>query len=120
MTDSFEVISAFIDDEPFDSQVLAEALADPAGRALLIDLVAMRHLVQPAHNTPPLAVARSGRFPLRGLVTAAAMLIALAGGYLAGQDRSAADGAPPPVPTRIVEAPTTWEEEPSTSSRSTP
>jgi hypothetical protein len=119
MTDTHEVISAFLDDEPFEPQALAEALADPAGRSLLIDLVAMRHLVQPAHNTPPLAAARSARFPLRGLVTAAAMLIALAGGYLAGQDRSAADGAPPPAPTRIVEAPATWEE-PSTPIRSTP
>ena len=39
MSDRHEVISAFIDDEPFEPRELARALADPSGRILLIDLV---------------------------------------------------------------------------------
>ena len=40
-----EVISAFLDNEPFDPQALAAALADAEGRELLLDLVALRALV---------------------------------------------------------------------------
>jgi hypothetical protein len=41
-----DVISAFLDNEPFDASELARALADPDGRELLLDLVAMRTLVR--------------------------------------------------------------------------
>ena len=44
MNTNHEVISAFLDDEPFEPQALAEALADPAGRELLIDFVLVRHV----------------------------------------------------------------------------
>ena len=53
MNDTHEVISAFLDDEPFDAGGLATALSDPAGRAVLIDLVALRHVVQPDALVPP-------------------------------------------------------------------
>jgi hypothetical protein len=46
MNETHEVISAFLDDEPFDASRLVEALSDPAGRDLLIDLIALRHLVE--------------------------------------------------------------------------
>ena len=46
MPDSHDVISAFLDDEPFDAAELAAALADRAGRTLLIDLIALRHLAE--------------------------------------------------------------------------
>ena len=39
MNNTHDVISAFLDDEPFDSSTLAEALSEPAGRDLLIDLI---------------------------------------------------------------------------------
>ncbi len=38
MSDSHEVISAFLDDEAFDANALAHALSEPAGRELLLDL----------------------------------------------------------------------------------
>ena len=44
--DTHTVISAFLDNEPFDAVDLARALADPDGRELLLDLVAMRALVR--------------------------------------------------------------------------
>ena len=50
MSSSYEVISVFLDDEPFDSDELVRALSDPAGRAFLIDLVALRGIVQPAET----------------------------------------------------------------------
>ena len=45
MSDTHAVISAFLDDEAFEPVALAEALSDPAGRALLIDLLALRRIV---------------------------------------------------------------------------
>jgi hypothetical protein len=44
--DTHEVVSAFLDDEPFDPADLARALADPGGRQLLLELVALRTLVR--------------------------------------------------------------------------
>ena len=50
-----EVISAFLDNEPFEPQALAEALAQPEGRELLVDLVTLRALVadEPTAETIP-------------------------------------------------------------------
>ena len=44
--DTHEVLSAFLDNEDFDAGELARALAQPGGRELLLDLVALRTLVQ--------------------------------------------------------------------------
>ena len=44
--DTHDVVSAFLDNEPFDPADLARALADPDGRQLLLDLVALRSLVR--------------------------------------------------------------------------
>ena len=44
--DTHEVVSAFLDDEPFEPADLARALADPGGRQLLLDLVGLRALVR--------------------------------------------------------------------------
>jgi hypothetical protein len=41
-----EVISAFLDNEPFDANELGRALGEPDGRELLLDLVALRAVVQ--------------------------------------------------------------------------
>ena len=107
MTDTHAVISAFMDDEPFDAAELAEALSDPAGRALLIDLVALRHIVQPDE---PLVTAAAATLPSRWrpLLATAAMLVALAGGYVIGDRRNAAESAEPPAATRVVQE-TTWQ-----------
>ena len=107
MTDTHAVISAFLDDEPFDAAELAAALSDPAGRTLLIDLVALRHIVQPDE---PAATAAAGTFRSRWrpLLATAAMLVALAGGYVLGDRRSAVESSEPPAPTRVVQE-TTWQ-----------
>ena len=44
--ETHDVISAFLDNEPFQASELAQALADPQGREVLLDLVALRALVR--------------------------------------------------------------------------
>jgi len=107
-----EVISAFLDDEPFDPQELSEALADPAGRALLIDLVTLRRLAQPEDvpsvltRLPPRRAAR----PVRILAVAAALVLAVVGGYQWGERSSDSSSADPPAPTRVVRSETGWQD----------
>ena len=110
MTDAIsttDVISAFVDNEPFDADALARALADPGGRDLLIDFIAMRELVNAdaaAEQRPVVAPARS---LWREAVAAAAVIAALAGGYAAGRVQTAPtdsrDETAAPKPTRVVE-----------------
>jgi hypothetical protein len=107
MNTAHEVISAFLDDEPFDPQGLAKALDDPAGRALLIDSVMLRRIVQPIDPVPPMTEpVPLRRFDWRVAAAAAAMfVVAVTGGYFVGERRSipaAADEAP--APTRVVQA----------------
>ena len=106
MTDTHAVISAFLDDDPFGATELAAALSDPEGRALLIDLVALRHIVQP--DDPVAAAAGPLRSGWRPLLATAAMLVALAGGYVLGDRRNAVETSAPPAPTRVVQE-TTWQ-----------
>ena len=51
--DTHDVISAFLDNEPFDAAELARALTDPQGRELLLDLVAVRALVRDEPSIAP-------------------------------------------------------------------
>ena len=105
MSSSHEVISAFLDDEPFDSEELADALSDPAGRTLLLDLIALRRLVQPTEDLPPVTIANPVRRPVwRVAAIAAAIVLALASGYLVGEQRSLTESPEAPPPTRIVHA----------------
>lgn len=111
MNETHDVISAFIDDEPFDANSLVAALSDPAGRELLIDLVALRHLTQPKAKDAPLIDRRPRQSAARTLVAAAAVLIALVGGYVAGDRRhepSITTTAPPA--TRVVQTTTPWQD----------
>jgi hypothetical protein len=103
MNDRHTVISAFLDDEPFDAGELGAALSDPDGRALLIDLVALRHLAQPDEMISG-AQTRTARSVWRPLLATAAMLVALAGGYFIGEQRRVGDMSEPPAPTRVVQA----------------
>ena len=57
--DNHDVISAFLDNEPFDAAALAQSLADPRGRELLLDLVAVRTLVRD-ESIPAPSGARTG------------------------------------------------------------
>jgi hypothetical protein len=111
MNETHDVISAFLDDEPFDAERLVAALSDPAGRELLVDLVALRHLAQTDRNAPLTMVdRRPRRSTVRTLFAAAAVLMALVGGYVAGDRRSepAPDTAPPA--TRVVQTTTPWQD----------
>jgi hypothetical protein len=122
MSDLQEVIQAFVDGEPVDPVELDRALADPEGRAHLIDVVVLRKLVKRSSATvPPVVVdaAPPARRALRWLAAAAAVVIvASVGGYLIGQHASArlasdgtsasgppsvdAPAVPPPAPTVVI------------------
>jgi hypothetical protein len=105
MGSTHEVISAFLDDEPFDSQELADALSDPIGRALLIDLIALRRIVQPGDAVPAISAPGPMRRPAwRPAAAAAVLLLALSAGYLVGERRTVASSPDAPPPTRIVQA----------------
>lgn len=101
-----DVISAFLDNEPFDAAELSAALADPAGRAALIDLIALRGLVHSDAGTGPLVHAHPRR-SWRLIAAGIALPIALVAGYGLGW-RAAATSAPnaaiddPPAPTRVI------------------
>ena len=105
MNSRHEVISAFLDDEHFDPQELADTLSDPTGRTLLIDLITLRRIVQPT-DTPPAITAGNParRRPWQLAAAAAALSFALAGGYLVGERRALERSSEAPPPTRIVEA----------------
>jgi hypothetical protein len=109
MNDTHEVISAFLDDEPFDAHELASALSDPDGRAFLIDSVALRHVVQ-IDDVMPVRHDRPFRSSLRLAAAAAAVVVALMGGYLVGTRRATASLTEAPAPTRVVQSPTGWQE----------
>lgn len=109
MNDQHEVISAFIDDEPFDPQALADALADPAGRALLIDLIALRHVVQPTEAALRTPASPRRRNVLVAGAAAAGLVLALFGGYLVGQSRTVVASSDAPAATRIVQGPSEWQ-----------
>ena len=105
MSSRYETISAFLDDEPFDAQELTTALSDATGRALLIDLVALRRLVQPTEDVSAMTSANPVQRPIWRLAAmAAAVCLALAGGYLVGERQSSIDSSAAPPPTRIVHA----------------
>ena len=105
MTNTHDVISAFLDDRSFEPEELAHALDDPSGRALLIDLIVLRRIVQPTDAAPPISMASPGRRnPWRALAAAAALLLALGGGYIVGDRRAVTTSHEAPAPTRVVEA----------------
>ncbi len=96
MTDNFEVIAAFADGERVDAEGLKSALGDPAAREYLVDLLALRQIVQ---ATEPGANARTKpRFP-RLRWAAAAVLVLAVGGALAYTWRTPDR---PPAADRIV------------------
>jgi hypothetical protein len=113
MSDTHDVISAFLDDEPFDAQTLAQVLAEPAARELLIDLVALRHLVQPGGNDLSAFDRKSARSRLHALAAVAAVFVALASGYFIGERRTTSASSEVPAATRVVEAPPAWQEIPA-------
>jgi hypothetical protein len=113
---SYAVVEAFLDGEPVDPQELKSALADASARDHFVDLLLLREAV--GSMAPPLSAAAPGRRAgsVRWLATAAALVVTLTAGYLAGvrmvsgaPDRSntmtvvSFDHAPvAPAPTRVI------------------
>ena len=112
MSGTHDVISAFLDDEPFDARELADALSDPAGRELLVDLVALRHLAQIDGRDARASSRRLLAMPsaLRAVAAVAAVLVALVGGYVAGGHRRDLTGAAAPPATRVVQPSGGWQD----------
>jgi len=113
VNDAREIISAFLDDEPFNSIELVEALSEPAGRDLLIDLIALRHLTQTdGKDAHVLNDHKPWRSSLRALVAVAAVLVGLVGGYLVGERRRDVTMSAAPPATRVVQSPAAWQDIP--------
>jgi hypothetical protein len=96
MTDTFEVIAAFADGERVHADRLKQALGEPGGREYLIDLLALRDVVN-LNEPGRLAVRRVRSARLRWLAAAAALVVIAGGLFLTSRyvDR-------PPAPDRIV------------------
>ena len=104
MNPNHEVISDFLDGEAFEPRALGEALADPAGRDLLIDFVVLRYAARAqADDVAMRAGVPARRSSSRLLLAAAAVLVALVGGYQFGQQQAAPDSTRPPEATRVVQ-----------------
>ena len=114
MTNQHEVISAFLDDEPFDAPALAAALSDPSGRDLMIDLVVLRHIVQTDERA--MTQERERGSARRPWLAAAAIVVALVGGYYVGERRGTTDAPDAPVPSRVVQA-SDWQTVPNGGAR---
>jgi hypothetical protein len=92
MTDIHEVVAAFADGERVDADELDRALAEPAGRAYLIDVLLVRGLVGDQTSPESAFVAAPVRSERRrpfagGFAIAASLLLLLAsglGGFVAG------------------------------------
>jgi hypothetical protein len=112
MSNRHDVISAFLDDERFDASELADALSDPEGRGLLLDLVALRHVVQPERKEVMAVSEQRAARSVRLALAAAAVVVALVGGYAMGQRRADVASFDAPAATRVVEAGGAWQDVP--------
>ena len=114
MSDTHEVISAFLDDEPFDANALAVALSEPAGRDLLIDLIALRHLALADGKSSATRWTITSRGALRcARLSPRRRLswLSSAGISLVRVDVTVAMSVAPPA-TRVVQAPAAWQDVP--------
>lgn len=101
-----ELLSALLDREPVEPEALAAALERPEARALLVDFVRLRAVLQPDVVDEPVVTTRTPPPARRALawpilhLAAAILLVVL--GALAGHRLSPGDVEPPPEPTRVV------------------
>jgi hypothetical protein len=100
----FEVLSALLDREPVEADVLHAALDDPEGRAELVDFVRLRAEAQRAfaveeqHEASPVLRATARTW----LARAAAALVALSLGAAGGAWWMDQRERRPPSPTHVV------------------
>jgi hypothetical protein len=98
-----DVISAFLDDEPFDPAELAAALADPDGRQLLLDLVALRALVRDEPIAAPVRAAALSRPKWIAVgFLAASILFGAGAAWLLPPLLRQRRADVPPVPDRVI------------------
>jgi hypothetical protein len=118
IAEPYAVIEAFIDGERIDADALRAALADPAGRDCLVELLALRDAVGRMGPSTWSALTRVSPIARRFRWAAAAALLvcSLGAGYLAGTRTVEAratrsniaamvdvTGAPaPPAPTKVI------------------
>jgi hypothetical protein len=114
--DACMVVEALVDGERVDPEALKIALADPAARDHFVDLLMLREAVSSMTPSTWIPVAREGRSRLRWVAAAAAIVVSLTAGYLAGQQRvptiepsssveavvQMADSPTAPAPTRVI------------------
>jgi len=103
--DTHDVISAFLDGEPFEPADLAMALAEPGGRELLLELVVLRALVRDEPIPTPVHAGARAISPPRWIAVgflAASVLFGAGAAWLLPPllQRQAADA--PPTPNRVV------------------
>jgi anti-sigma factor RsiW len=111
MTDPHEVLSALIDREPVDPDLLAQLLEERSTRALLVDFVRVRAVVQgdearePAWRPPSAAapLTHTPRSPRAWLRAAAAFLLLAAGAGGGAWIERQITRERPPEPDRIVQ-----------------
>lgn len=105
MNNRYDVISNFLDDEPFNPEELADALSEPAGRTALIDSIVLRRLVQPAESMPVMGAPTSAsRFRWQAAAAAAVLCVGLTGGYFIAERRAPAAEVQAPPAARVVQA----------------
>lgn len=105
--DRFAVLSALIDREPVDPDLLAAALDDPAGRARLVDFVRLRARMSDEFAidesvAPPLLTAprsRTRAWMARAALVLLPLLVGAAGGAWWVEQRESR----PPTPDRVVQ-----------------
>lgn len=127
MDDHFEALAAWVDGEPVARTDVALALETREGRDYVLDLMALRHMVDV--TTPTLAEnvtpRQKRRWPTLA-ASAAAVVLCAAGGFAAGRLVTPAQMASPqaiapvvtpasmsaPAPTRVIqlEEDTSWRE----------
>ena len=86
MTDRLDVIAAFADGESVSAAELSAALAHEDARTYLVDVLALRSLLDGRPQLPVVSVVPSKRSRVRWFTAAAALVVAgVAGGYSAGR-----------------------------------
>lgn len=126
MDAQFEALAAWVDGEPVARTDVAVALETREGRDYVLDLMALRHMVNV--TTPALTAKVTPRSSRRwpGFAAAAAVVLCAAGGFAAGRlmtpeidgpDAALVPLSTPasmtaPAPTRVIrlEEDTTWRE----------
>ena len=102
METQFDALAAWVDGEPVARTDVALALETPEGRDYVLDLMALRHMVDVTTPTllPKAAPHQRRRWP--ALAAAAAVVLCAAGGFAAGRLVAPVQLATPNVPGATV------------------